>query len=371
MEGTRITQAGAAADVKVPPGAARVNVAGKTVMPALVDTHVHPSHTAEALRVDLDRRAYYGVSAIMSLGQDDSAALLSVRDELVPGRARYFSSGRGITSPLPGCSTAPYWITTAAEGRKAVDELAAEKVDIVKIFVDDWAPRPNKKMAPEVYGALIDEAHGRGLRVTAHMRELGDAKGLLRAGVDAFAHSVRDRDIDEEGLALFKQHPNVVVNPNLPDRGVKVDLSWLRPSMSDAEMAQLEAGNVDDAKRQVAFGIQARNTAKLAAAGIRLVLGTDGNRPYGPHEEMADLVAAGLTPMQVIVLSTRNSAEFLHMDSGTLEAGKSADFMVLDANPLDDITNTRRIASVYLRGTKVDRGPGRGGGTHHNSALCQ
>ena len=160
-----------------------------------------------------------------------------------------------------------------------MQELAADKVDIVKIFVDDWTPRPNKKLTPAVYGALIDEAHKLGLRVTAHMRELEDAKGLLRAGVDAFAHSVRDRDIDEEGLALFKQRANLVVNPNLPDRGVKVDLSWLRPSMSDAEMALLQERNTDRPQAQAAFAIQARNAAKLNAAGIRLVLGTDGNSP--------------------------------------------------------------------------------------------
>jgi imidazolonepropionase-like amidohydrolase len=155
---------------------------------------------------------------------------------------------------------------------------------------------------------------------------------------------------------MFKQRPNLVLTPNLPDRGVKTDLSWLRASLPAAQLEKLEAANTDRPEAQRFFGIQARNLAKLNAAGVRITLGTDGNRPWAPHEEMADMVAAGMTPMQVIVAATRNSAEFLRIaDAGTLEAGKTADFIVLDANPLDDITNTRRISTVVLRGETIDR----------------
>jgi imidazolonepropionase-like amidohydrolase len=236
-----------------------------------------------------------------------------------------------------------------------VDEGAAHKVDIVKIWVDTRDGK-YKKLTSELYGAIIDQAHKRGLRVTAHIFDLEDAKGLIRAGIDAFAHGVRDQDIDDELVAMFKQRPNLILTPSLPDRGVKVDLSWLRPGLPADEVARLEAANTDRPIAQAFFGIQARNLAKLNAAGVRITLGSDGNRPWGPHEEMLDMVLAGMTPMQVIVAATRNSAEFLRIaDAGTLQAGKSADFIVLDANPLDDITNTRRISAVVLRGAAVDR----------------
>jgi imidazolonepropionase-like amidohydrolase len=355
VNGARIQQVGRSADVKAPAGAARVSLAGKTVMPTIVDTHVHLSQTREALEQDLRRRPYYGVSAALSLGQDTGDAPFELRAQTLPGAARFFTAGRGITAPEPGRTTAPYWITTPAEGRKAVQELAAKKVDIVKVWVDDRNGQ-YKKLTPELYGAVIDEAHKNKLRVTAHLFTLDDAKGLVRAGIDAFAHGVRDRDVDEEFLAMVRKRPDFVLVPNMPDRGVKVDLSWLRASLPAAELQKLEAGNTDRPDAQAAFGIQARNLAAMNKAGVKIAIGTDGNTPWAAHTEMADMVASGMTPAQVIVAATRNGAEFLRLtDGGTVAAGKSADFIVLDANPLDDIANTRRISSVYLRGASVNR----------------
>jgi imidazolonepropionase-like amidohydrolase len=355
VEGSKITQAGPAAEVKVPAGANRVNLSGKTVMPDMIDTHTHLSQTKEGLERDLKRRAYYGVSAALSMGTAETENELQMRDHPEPGMARVFTAWRGITRPEPGRTTAPFWVDNEDQARKAVQDLAAHKVDIVKVWIDD---RDGKyaKMTPALYGAAIDEAHKNGLRATAHIFKLDDAKGALKAGIDAFAHSVRDRDVDDEFMALVKQHPNLVVNPNLPPRGVKTDVSWLKASLPAAEMEKVEKANVDNPKAQAFYGIQSRNLAKLNAAGVKIILGTDGNTPWGPHEEIADMVTAGMTPSQAIIAATKNGAEFLKIaDAGTLAAGKSADFIVLDANPLDDITNTRKISAVYLRGAPVDR----------------
>jgi imidazolonepropionase-like amidohydrolase len=315
---------------------------------------VHPSPTREAILRDLKRRGYFGVSTAMSLGTDNYE-MLDMRGQDIPGAARFLSAGRGITMPEPGRITTPYWINDEAEGRKAVQELAARKVDIVKLWVDDRGGR-YKKPTPDIYGAIIDEAHKNGLRVTAHIFNLTDAKGLVRAGVDALAHGVRDVDIDDEFVTLVKGRPELILTPNLPERGVRTDLTWLKAGMPAAEFEKLDAANKDNPQAQAMYGIQARNLAKLNAAGMRITLGTDGNRPWGPHDEMEDMVVAGMTPAQVIVAATRNSAEFLRLaDAGTLAPGKSADFIVIDANPLDDIANTRRISAVYLRGAAVDR----------------
>ena len=356
VKDTRLIQIGRSNDISVPEGAKHVDLSGHTVIPALIDTHVHLRRTRDELIDDLQHKAYYGVGVVMSLGQDSGDMPFAVRNAVLANTARYRTAGRGITRPEPGRSEIPYWIDTVEEARQAVQELATLEVGLVKIWVDDRNGQYDK-LTPELYEAVIDEAHRHGLRATAHIFSLDDAKGLLRAGVDAFAHGIRDMEIDEEGVALFQEHPNVVLVPNLPNRGVKEDLSWLSNTIRPAELEELQARATDNVAAQAAFTIQANNLATLNSTGVKIAFGTDGNSAWAPHVEMADMVAAGMTPHEVIVAATRNSADLLGLsDVGSLERGKSADFVVLEANPLDDITNTRRISDVYLRGEVVDRG---------------
>ena len=355
VENGHFTAVGRKGQIKVPAGAARVDLTGKTVMPAIIDAHKHLSVKRDELVDQLQHFAYYGVGVVMSLGQDTGDVAFQVRNETIPNAARLRTAGRGITGVEPGRTEAPYWIKSEDEGRKAVHELAEKKVDIVKIWIDD-RDHTVTKLTPAQYTAVIEEAHKAHLRTIAHIYTLEDAKAALRAGIDNFAHSVRDKDIDDEFVNMMKARPNVIVDPNLPDRGVKVDRSWLRDSVTAEEFQKIQAESKDDPKAQQFFGIQSRNLKRLNEAGVKIALGTDGFITWAAHEEMADMVASGMTPAQVIVAATRNSAALVQIkDAGTVEKGKSADFLVLDANPLDDITNTRRINAVYLRGTPVDR----------------
>ena len=334
----------------------QIDMAGKTVMPTLNNAHFHLPSARDARTAELQQAAYYGAGAASSFGLDEGTVGLEMRSESIPDAARSQSAGRGITSPEPGRSEVPYWVTSEEEARAAVQELASLDVDIVKIWVDDRGGR-YERLSPELYGAVIDEAHANGLRVTAHVFRLEDAKGLLEAGIDQFAHGIRDMDVDDEVIDMWKARPEVVLIPNLPGPGVPAgDLSWMSGTVPAERIAQMEANQSENPAAQEAFGIQARNLVRLHAEGISVAFGTDGGNSWTVHQELEDMVRAGLSPADVIVAATSIAAATMELDdTGTIAVGKSADFIVLDANPLDDITHTRMISDVYLYGSRVDR----------------
>lgn len=266
---------------------------------------------------------------------------------------------------------AAYGVETVSEARRDVQELAIQKVDLVKIYVDDRNGTV-PKLRPELYRAIIDEAHKNSLRVVAHVFYLEDAKDLVRSGVDGFSHLPRGREVDDEFVSLMKQH-NVFVIPSL----------WLQESATLSErppwfddpslhrtvapeiltqwgelLATRNAASIKNASDT--YQRVQRSLARLNAAGVRIAFGSDYPSPhfvgYSEHRELELMVRAGMTPAQAIIAATRTSAEILRLDqSGTIAPGKSADFIVLDADPLSDIANTRRIWKVYLRGDEVDR----------------
>lgn len=381
IEHGKFTLVGKKGQVQGPSGATRVDLNGKTVMPAIVDTHTHlgwyvvktnqidaNTYTRANLIDHLERVAYYGIAAVQSMGIDPGDIGYQIRANPPPNTALFRMAGRGMAMPHAGPGRT-YWqpvaygVTTEAEARADVRELAAKKVDLVKIWVDDRNGTV-PKLTPPLYRAIIDEAHKNGLRVAAHIYYLADAKELLRSGVDIFAHLVRDRDVDDELISLLKQHPNVYAITTLPDRETtEADLRFAAQTVPAAQIKRMRgelAAVKPDAARKAreTYGIQARNLAKFNAAGVKIVMGTDSSTAVGwnVHQELTDMVAAGLTPAQVITAATKTAAEMLKLNQlGTVAAGKSADFIVLNANPLVDINNTRKIADVYERGNKLDR----------------
>ncbi len=394
VENGTLTRVGRMGDVKAANGAARVDLTGKTVMPTLIDIHTHtgfqkgPTYRPEnygrdAILEDLNRALYFGVSTVVSEGIDPGEAAFKIREEQAAGRlggARLFTAGRGIGAPNagPGADTykgIAYEVTSEEQARTAVRELAAQKVDFVKIWVDDRNGRA-PELSPPLYRAVIDEAHRHGIRVNAHVFYLADAKGLVAAGIDGFTHMVRDKDMDDEVVqAIVKRR--VVIMPTLQntERGRNTEppaslAAWINGPAREAIGPQLAAKLIDAYGGRTApqasaarerYSILQRSLAKLSAAGARIVLGGDTglqDDPFGfaEHRELELMVEAGMTPMQAIVAATRNGAEYLGFrTTGVLTVGKHADFIVLDANPLDDITNSSRIARIFLAGREINR----------------
>ena len=233
VEGDKIVRVGKRSDVQAPAGARRVDLSGKTVIPALVNAHGHvgfqkdvsfekANYTRENIVNQLKQYAYYGVGAVMTAGTDAGDISYQLRAQPVPGAALLRTAGRGFAMPNAGpggaaMRDAPYGVTTEEEARKNVQEIAAKKPDLIKIWVDDRGGSV-QKLTPALYRAIIDEAHRHKIRVMAHVFYLADARDLVEAGVDGFLHSVRDAEMDDALVARMKQK-NVYITPNLSISG--------------------------------------------------------------------------------------------------------------------------------------------------------
>jgi imidazolonepropionase-like amidohydrolase len=392
-----ISAVGRKGAVNVPGGAAHVDLTGKTVMPAMINVHVHigyegytswgaENYTPQNVLDHLQREAFYGTGATQSVGSSPTDASLQFQRDQEAGKfppaSRFFfmpgmaPPGGGPDAVLRVATTALHVVnevSTAQEARAAVQAMAARKIRNVKIWVDDRRGT-YPKMTPEVYNAIIDEAHKHRMMVHAHATTLPDQKAVVRAGADVVVHLVQGEKLDDEYLALLKEKkPYWATVIGLGDRTDVCDPDpFFEVALPPALVARIRATTEPrplapscgppspNAPRREE--IIAYNFPRMISAGARIVLGTDtGIQPghtfgSGEHHELARWVQLGLTPAQAIVAATERPAELMGLkDMGTLAVGKRADFIVLDANPLDDIRNTRKISSVYLDGAKFDR----------------
>ena len=383
VQGDTFMWIGRRGDRQPPVGATRVDLSGKTVIPALIDGHNHiglvnehdgtntkANYTRENLVDQLQRYAYYGVAAAMSMGLEaDQELAYQLRDEVIPGAARFLTVGKGIAgTPIGGPPGEPrlgipYGARTEQEGRRDVKALHARNVHFAKIWVDDRNGTV-PKVQPSVYRAIIAEAHASEMEVLAHLSRtsaLADAKDLLRAGVDGFVHVVRDRDVDDEYIALVKAHPKVWTGPNIPVPQTQNTIDALAETLPAQQIAAMRAQLLDRQAKgnppDELFELHCRNLRKIHDAGMVIGLGTDGTGDgFGPHEQIEAYTQCGMSAAEALTAATGTNARLLGLGRlGTVAAQKEASFIVLDANPLADILNSRRIATVYLRGKSVDR----------------
>jgi imidazolonepropionase-like amidohydrolase len=370
-------------------GATRVDLTGKTVMPAMINVHVHigyegyatwgaENYTAANVLDHLQREAYYGVAVTQSVGSSPTDQSIQFQQDQQAGKfqpASHFLFMPGMAPPnggpdailLKGTSVlhAVYEVTHGDEARAAVRSMADKKLKNVKIWVDDRRGT-YPKMTPEVYNAVIDEAHARGMKVQAHAIALADQKAVVAAGADVLVHTVQNEKLDDEFLGMLRaKKPYWTTVIGLGDRSEVCDHeAFVDDTYPDAVLEAIRATSCGPPSPTAATReeILANNVPKMIANGARLLLGTDAGITsrhafgWADHHELARWVRSGVSPAEAIVAATSRPAEYLGLaDRGTIAAGKRADFVVLNANPLDDIRNTRTIANVYLDGRVLDR----------------
>jgi imidazolonepropionase-like amidohydrolase len=375
-----------------PSGARVIDLTGKTIMPLITNVHGHlgmskgttvgsQNFTHDQILKELKRYESYGVGTILSMGTDKEL-IFSIRDASRSGSiggATVFTAGFGFRPPLGSRPQETgmeklYRPSTAAEAEENVRSLAAFKPDVVKMWIDA------EKIKPEVYRAIISESHKHGIRVAAHLFYLEDAHSLVDAGVDFFAHSVRDKEVDDALIKKMKEK-GVIYIPTLTRDAYEFFYGTAQPWINDPFFkASLEPGvfemvTSEEYKKNMvnspryqfnkdAYEMALRNLKKLCDAGVLVALGTDSGafppraQGFSEHLEMQLMVSAGLTPLQAITVATRDAARAMKLtDQGTLSAGMRADFIVLNSNPAENIRATHSIQSVWKKGVQVSNGP--------------
>jgi imidazolonepropionase-like amidohydrolase len=381
--------------------AAVVDLKGKTVIPALISAHSHigtlkgttskaENYTKENILSQLKKYQDYGVLNVMAMGTDRPLLFESgLRDQSAKGQidgARIHSAGYGFGTlagapPLDFAMDKVYRPTSVSQIPAEMDSLKKVNPEMVKIWVDDFNGKYKAKMKPEIYQAIIKEAHKRNLRVAAHVYYLSDLKKLVADGIDVIGHSVRSEVIDDATIAQMKAK-NIIYIPTLSldefafiyaKKPEWINNEFFKKSLEPGVYEMITSEKYqNDLKNSPLFAVNTKafetakqNLKKVFDAGILVAMGTDSGamalraQGFSEHLELQLMTEAGLTPLQAISVATKNSAKALKIDKdfGTVEVGKTADLLIIDADPSQDIKNTRKIFSVYKAGKEVSKGP--------------
>ena len=370
----RIQTVGPRSDVTLPQEAEVIDVAGKYIMPGLINAHGHVGATiglngnggytrANLLR-QLSLYARYGVTAVNSLGGDFGQGF-RLRDEQFNSdlnRARIYVAGSVVVGD------------SEEDIRNEVNRNADVGANFIKVRIDDNLGATQKISRP-LFEALVDQAHRRRLPVAVHLYYLDDAKFMLRTEADIIAHSVRDLPVDSEFIDMMMasdtcyiptltREVSTYVYESIPDFFEdpyflkEVEPAILEQLSSPERMSQV-AGSRSAQTYKAQLPTAMDNVGTLHGQGIRIAMGTDTGPParfqgYFEHMEMHMMVDAGLSPHDAIRASTGVAADCIGMgDIGTLEPGKWGDFSILTEDPVSDIRNSQSIESVYIAGNLV------------------
>ncbi|WP_447553251.1 amidohydrolase family protein [Vreelandella sp. EE22] len=384
----RVTAVGPQAQIDAPEGSTRVDHTAHFIMPELIAGHSHAGtvqglehggeyYSRETVNRDLNQFADFGISAVNALGMspplfyelreelrgDDHEGAdlygagpgLGVQDGAPPEDRMHVVEGQVIRPESPEAA------------REAVREMAEAGVDVIKVWIDDMGGSA-PKMASETFTAAAEEAHAQGLKIAAHIHDVADAEAALAANIDILAHGIRDAEVTDELLEqmseqnvwyiptinideaeyIYAEHPEWLED----DFFAKGFSAELREQIEDAQWREQALANADDAREAVAMNMA--NLARIAEhGGIRIVMGTDSGATalrvpgIAEHLELELMVEAGMKPLAVLTAATLNGADMLGIDDlGRINAGARAQFLVLENDPVDDITHTRHIVEI-------------------------
>src|SRR5262245_17718335 len=387
IEGPRIKQVGPKEKIEIPKNAVVIDARDKFVTPGLADMHNHLrdgllSRRPQALG-NARRLLAFGVTTVF-FPDANLRLLATLKQEAGPNNSAYpdiFGAGPMVTvkgGSLSGELRAP---NTADEARAVAKDMKAASVDAIELGYDDHTCAMKARqplLKDDVVVALITDAHLQGLKVFVHAPILEQAKVVLRAGADGLMHGIIDKPVDDEFIALMKKNRACYVSTLALFEAVGDVAGWVKreaaydsrmtyPSSvieaftSKAGREQFESFLTNAAFTKTHLPTLRANLKMVNDAGILIVAGTDtglsGVFPgVASHLELILHAEAGLRTADIIKAATINAARMIgrEKDLGTIEEGKVADLLILDANPLDDIRNIKQIHRVIKGGTMFE-----------------